>query len=72
MKIEKHSTTWLAIKEHIEARRGELLSELQGLSLTHDYSQTLRGRLAELKALEALEGTDEKPAGQIEQPDYGI
>gem|GEM_PF-1820546 len=63
---------WQAIQKWILARRKLLLEQLQDPNTTHDQTQVLRGRLAELQALEDAPKSADEPAEEMQTESYGI
>lgn len=62
--IEPASNTWVALKAHIEARLKEIEPELASEETVDRRTQSLRGRIGELKAiLNLVEPQPEIPAG---------
>jgi hypothetical protein len=49
--IDPNDKTWAEVKAHIDARIGESIAALKRRDVSHDESQWLRGRIAELESL---------------------
>jgi len=55
--IDPNTTVWHSVVSHAKARKESLLNDLAKTGLTHDQSQVLRGRIAELSDLIRLPET---------------
>ena len=53
--IDRQSATWRAVMERAETRLDELRMRNDAASLTHEQTLVLRGRIAEIKELLALD-----------------
>jgi hypothetical protein len=51
MKIDIHSSTWLAIQDYAEQRLGELRLRLEGSNLNWEDTQMTRSQMRELRLL---------------------
>jgi hypothetical protein len=60
-KAQQRDSAWEAIKARAELRLTQLLTELCSTKITHETSQVLRGRIAELHGLLALERAPATP-----------
>lgn len=61
--IDPNDKTWALVKAHIEAQKADAIAALKRRDASHDESQWLRGRIAELEML--LDLAPEKPTGQV-------
>lgn len=60
-----NTDAWAHLKADIAARIAQLHTENESLTLDHDKTQALRGRIAELRKLLALE---EAPVAEPDRP----
>jgi len=72
MQINVYGKDWQEIQKWILARRKQLLERLQDPNTEHDQTQVLRGRLAELKALEEATKSADEPAEEMQTESYGV
>jgi len=67
--VDKASSTWLAVRQRVDAERERLLEELSTDGISERKADSLRGRLAAMKWLlsipadqeRELQGADEDP-----------
>jgi hypothetical protein len=55
--IDPNTAVWQSVVAHARTRRESLLADLAKMGLTHDQSQVIRGRIAELSDLIRLPET---------------
>lgn len=51
MKIDIHSSTWLAIEKYVEGRLAEHRTRLEGMNLDWENTQCTRAQMRELRLL---------------------
>jgi hypothetical protein len=60
--IDIHCRTWITVAEWVQAELKDCREQLEGLTIPHDRSNQLRGRIEQLKLLLALpSASDPKP-----------
>ena len=59
LSIDTKSETWRYIAQHVESRIAELRTCNDAISLDHDQTLLLRGRIAELKSIISLPTKDQ-------------
>lgn len=68
MKIDIHSTTWMAITEYAERRLAELRVRLEGMNLDWENTQATRAQMRELRLLLAEAEPDEAQYVALDTP----